>query len=298
MSALRGARSIGPAKLVVLALCIGFGLAFVIANVRSWDLEDANAYWNAALRLHHGADLYPPISSADGPAVYRYAPWFAWLWIPLTSLPRQAVDIGWSALLILGGIVALWPLARMRSVAGLCLLFLLGGLLVRTASTGNVHVLLIAMLVWGLPRRSGPLWVGIAASLKFAPLAYLLVYAARREWWKAGAGFLAFAVLTAPALLYNIRDYPTDPGQSLSLFSLLGPIPWLVVAVLAAGAALLLARGVFGWSSASVAAIAATPRLDYYDLTYLLVGLNAGAQGPSVSTVDPVESSPVASSLP
>ena len=44
-------RRMGVTKLMVLALCIGFGLAFVIANVRSWELEDANAYWNAAVRL-------------------------------------------------------------------------------------------------------------------------------------------------------------------------------------------------------------------------------------------------------
>jgi hypothetical protein len=35
-----------------------------------------------------------------------------------------------------------------------------------------------------------------------------------------------------------------------------------------------LAPGRYGWLAASVAVIAATPRLDYYDLTYVVVGQN------------------------
>ena len=277
----------------MLALCIGFGIAFVYANVRSWELEDANAYWNAALRLRHSQPLYALVDpAADETIAYRYAPWLAWLWVPLTYLPKLAVQVGWSAVLLSAAAAALWPLARMRSVAAVCLLFLLGGLLIRTASTGNVHVLLIAALVWGLPRRSGPLWVGMAASLKIAPLAYVLVYLGRRQWRDAVVALAVCAVLFAPALLYDLSTYPADPGESLSLLSLLGPIPWLTVAAVAALVALFVARSRLGWAAGSAAAIAATPRLDYYDLTYLLVGLNA------VSTVDRPMAATVRSGVP
>ena len=267
-------RRIGTARLVALALCIGFGLAFVIANVRSWELEDANAYWNAALRLQHGLPLYVAVDpNADEAIAYRYAPWLAWLWIPLTALPKGVAQVTWSGLLIVGAAVALLPLARVRSVSAICLLFLLGGLVLRTASTGNVHVLVIASLVWGAHRRSGPLWVGVAASLKLAPLAYVLVYLGRREWRNATLAIGTFVVLTAPILLYSLANYPVDPGESLSLLSIAGPVSWALAALAAAGAAVALARGRFAWPAASVAAIAAAPRLDYYDLTYLLVGL-------------------------
>ena len=291
--------SLGIVRIIALALCIGVGIAIVYANVRSWELEDANAYWNAAERLRHGEPLYVLVDpAADETIAYRYAPWLAWLWVPLTYLPRLAVQVGWSALLIAAAAVALWPLARIRSAAAICLLFLLGGLLVRTASTGNIHVLLIAALVWGLPRRSGPVWVGVAASLKIAPLAYVLVYLGRRQWRRAGVALFVSGLLFAPALLYDLSHYPVDPGESFSLLSLAGPLPWALVAGGAALGTLLLSATRFGWSSAAVAVIAATPRLDYYDLTYLLVGLNARPKDPPVSTVDQPVAPPVRSRMP
>ena len=78
-------------QLIALAICIGMGLAFAIANAFSWQLEDAEAYWNAALRLRSGGDLYVAVPlGADETIAYRYAPWLAWLWIPLTYLPQPS----------------------------------------------------------------------------------------------------------------------------------------------------------------------------------------------------------------
>lgn len=270
-------RALGFLRILALAICIGFGLAFVIANVRSWELEDSEAYWNAALRLRAGAPLYVPVSDpgADELIAYRYAPWFAWLWVPLTFLPKGIVQAGWSVVLIASAGAAIVPVLRLRSVAAVCLAALLGGLLIRTASTGNVHALLVAALVLGVPRRSGPIWIGIAASLKFVPILYVLVYVGRREWRRAGVTLLVAAVLLAPALLQDLRGYPGDPGDSLSLLSIAGPIPWAVLALICAGVAVVRAPGRHAWAAASVAVLAAIPRLQLYDATYLLVGLGS-----------------------
>jgi hypothetical protein len=261
------------AQFLALATCIGLGLAFIIANVRSWQLEDADAYWNAAQRLRHGAPLYIPVDpAADETTAYRYAPWLAWLWVPLTLLPKGLVQVGWSSVLIAACVVAIIPLLRQRTVAAICLTALLGGLLVRTASTGNVHALVIAALVYGVPRRSGPIWIGIAASLKIAPIAYALVYAGQREWGRATIALAVAAILFAPALLYDLSGYPTDPGESFSLLSLAGPVPWAAVAAAAVLGAFALARTRFAWGASSVAVLSLIPRLDLYSLTYLLVG--------------------------
>lgn len=269
-------RRLGAPRLLALAICIGFGLAFVISNVRSWELEDAEAYWNAALRLRDGQALYIAVDpGADETIAYRYAPWLAWTWVPLTFLPKGIVQAGWSLLLVTAVIAAVSPLIRQRTVAAICLAALLGGLLVRTASTGNVHALIVAALVHGVPRRSGPLWIGMAASLKIAPIAYALVYAGRRQWGRAGMAVGLGLLLFAPALLYDLRGYPTEAGDSLSLLSIAGPIPWVVLAAGAGLAALLLARARIAWGAASVAVLAVIPRLELYGLTYLLVGLNA-----------------------
>jgi hypothetical protein len=269
-------------QLLALAICIGFGLAFVIANVRSWELEDSEAYWQAALRLRDSQPLYVPVHpGADEMIAYRYSPWFAWLWVPLTLLPKGAVQVGWSLVLLVSAGAALLPLVRLRTVSAICLVALLGGLLVRTASTGNVHALLMAALVYGAPRRSGPIWIGIAASLKFAPIAYVLLYLGRGEWRRATVAVLVGAVLLAPALLYDLGRYPADPGESLSLLSMAGPVPWAALAVVCVSVAVGLARGRHAWAAASVAVLAVIPRLQLYDLTYLLVGLGGRTRSSS-----------------
>lgn len=266
--------SLGPLRFLALAICIGFGLAFVISNVRSWQLEDAESYWNAAIRLRHGLPLYIPVDpAADEMTAYRYAPWLAWLWVPLTLLPKGLVQVGWSGLLVAACVGAIIPLLRQRTVAAICLVALLGGLLVRTASTGNVHALVIAALVYGVPRRSGPIWIGLAASLKIAPIAYALVYAGRREWGRAALSVAVAGILFAPALLYDLSGYPTDPGESFSLLSLAGPVPWAAVAAAAVLGAFAMARTRLAWGAASVAVLSLIPRLELYGLTYLLVGL-------------------------
>jgi len=277
MSAWRPVARLGMPKVIALAICIGFGLAFVISNVRSWELEDADAYWNAALRIRDGHALYIPVDPlADETLAYRYAPWLAWTWVPLTFLPKWVVQTGWSLLLVAAVIGAMVPLLKLRTVAAICLAALLGGLLVRTASTGNVQALIVAALVHGVPRRSGPIWIGIAASLKIAPIAYALVYAGRRQWAQAGIAAGVAGALFAPALLYDLRGYPTETGDSLSLLSIAGPIPWMAVAAAASVAAFLLARARLAWGAASVAVLSLIPRLEPYGLTFLLIGLNAG----------------------
>jgi hypothetical protein len=266
-------------QLLVIALCLGFGLALTLANVQSWELEDAEAYWNAAIRLRQGQDLYIPAPAVgDEMIAYRYAPWLAWLWVPLTLLPKGLVQVVWSALLVTAVAVSLAPLVRARSVAALCLLGVLGGLLIRTASTGNVHALMIAALVWGIPRRSGPLWIGLAASVKVAPILYALVYAGRREWWRMAASFGVGAILWAPVLLYDLSRYPTDPGESFSLLSVLGPIPWIIAAGVCAASVFVVSRTRYAWVAGSVAVLAAVPRLALYDLTYLLAWREGDSQ--------------------
>jgi Glycosyltransferase family 87 len=270
---------LGWARLLTLALCVGFGVALAVANIRSWELEDANAYWNAALRLRTGGDLYPAAAAVNAPDTYRYAPWFAWIWIPVSLAPKPAVHVGWSAVLVLSSILALVPLLRFRSVAGVCLAALMGGLLIRTASTGNVHPLVIAALVWGVPSRRAPIWIGVTASLKVVPLAYVLIYLGRREWTSAATGLAVAGVLWLPALLYDLGSYPVEPGETFSLLQIGGPVVWAVAALTAGLATIGLARTPYRWLAGSVTAIAALPRLALYDLTYLMTGASGRRQG-------------------
>ena len=143
--------------------------------------------------------------------------------------------------------------------------------MIRTASTGNVHALVIAALVWGTPRRSGPAWIGVTASLKIAPILYALIYVGRRQWLRFVTAIVLTGLLWLPVLLYDLDEYPAEAGASLSLLSISGPVAWGLVAAGSAIVVILLARTRHAWLAASTAVIAAIPRLALYDLTYLLV---------------------------
>ena len=255
------------ARTVALAVIIGIGIFNLIAAVTHWTLSDAAAYWNAAERLRDGAPLYPVLTDVDASEVYRYAPWFAWLAVPFTYLSVQLAGVVWSALLLLGSAVALVPLVRMRAWLAVALF---APILVGISAVGNVQPLLIAPLVWSLERRSGPLWIGVAASLKVFPILFALVYLGRGQWLRALLAVAVAALLWAPALLYDLRGYATEAGQAASLIS--APILWAVVVGAAIGVTLRLARGPFGWLAAAVSVVVALPRLFVYDVTYLMVG--------------------------
>jgi hypothetical protein len=253
---------------VALAVIIGIGLVNLIQAATHWTLSDAAAYWNAGLRLRDAEPLYPLVTNIDASEVYRYAPWLAWLAVPVTTyLPVQLAGALWSAVLLSASVIALVPLARAR--AWLAVVFF-GPILIGISAVGNIHPLVIAPLVWTVERRSGPLWVGVAASLKIFPVLFALVYLGRREWVRAGVALGVMGLLWAPALFYDLSGYATEPGQAASLISV--PLVWAVFVGAAIGATLRLAAGRFGWLAAAVSVVLALPRLFVYDVSYLMVG--------------------------
>lgn len=269
MSAIRLART------VAMAVIIGIGLFNLYAAATHWTLSDAAAYWQAALRIRDGEPLYPVLSNVDASEVYRYAPWFAWAAVPFTFLPQQLAGALWSALLLGASGLALVPLARARAWVAVAFF---APILVGISAVGNVHPLLIAPLVWTVQRRSGPFWIGVAASLKIFPILFALVYLGRGQWVRALAALAVTALLWAPALLYDLRGYATEAGQAASLISI--PILWAVVVGAAIGVTMRLAPGPFGWLAAAVSVVIALPRLFVYDVTYLMVGATARRTDP------------------
>jgi glycosyl transferase family 87 len=256
------------ARTVALAVIIGIGIFNVYQAARGWTLSDAEAYWNAALRLRAGMPLYPPLESVEASDVYRYAPWFAWVTVPFTFLPIQVAGALWSAILLLASGVALAPLVRAQAWV---LVALFAPILVGISAVGNVQPILIAALLYGLERRSGPVWIALAASLKVFPLLLALVYVGRRQWMRSLASLGLTLILWAPALLYDVGSYPIGPGQAASLIAI--PPLYLGVVCLAIGITLALARTRFGWLAAGAAVALSLPRLFAYDVTYVMLGV-------------------------
>ena len=259
------------ARIVALAIIIGIGIGDLYWSAAAWHMKDAGAYWEAALRLREGQELYPAVTNVEASEVYRYAPWLAWLAVPFTYLPVQVAGAIWSAMLIAGSTAAVIPLARAGAWVAVAFFF---PILVGISAIGNVQPLLIAALVWGADRRTGPIWIALAASLKVVPILYALVYLGRRQWWRALMAVVVTAALVAPMLLYDLSHYVTTSGYA----GLLITWPPLYVIALAAGIVLstLLARGRWGWLTASTTVALALPRFFVYDITFLMVGAPVG----------------------
>ncbi|HLB38614.1 MAG TPA: glycosyltransferase 87 family protein [Gemmatimonadales bacterium] len=264
------------AQRIVAAFIIGLSIAWVIWSINGFSLSDSQAYRAAAERLLAGQDLYVQAETQD--EAFRYAPWFAAAWVPLNALPHLLGDALWAAALFAASVAAVVPLARQERLAARLLALLGGAMLLWTAARGNVHPLVLVALIHGIDRRSGPLWVAAAASLKAVPILFVLIYVARRDWTKVALTVALTAALVLPMPLFGWELGSVDAGDSLSVYSLFGPVVWAAAAglfaLLAVAAALLRPRIVA--PATGLAAIAALPRLLIYDLTYLLVGANEG----------------------
>lgn len=249
------------------AAAIGLGLVVTYWAIAWASFADTEAYWTASRRLWSGQPLYPAAldtaSSMFYGAAYRYAPWFAVAFTPLALLPYKAAVVVWAAILAVAFGYVAWRVVQARAwlLGALLLPFLLHAL-----TDGNVQPLLVAGLLYGVERRSGPLWIALAASLKGVPLAFALVYLGRRQWWRFGITLALTAALLAPMLAFDLSHYPMAPGKTLLWGTMLYP---LVVGCLA-----LAAVRWPDWRLAGVMAVVAMPRFWFYDLTWLLLALH------------------------
>ncbi|MBA2634687.1 MAG: DUF2029 domain-containing protein [Chloroflexi bacterium] len=255
------------AQLVVVAVLVGIGVNNIVFAIRDWPLGDMDVYLAAAERLRAGQPLY--IAGDVAVNSFWYAPWYAVLWVPLTFLPREVVAVGWSAILLVAtALVTALLVAQGRR--GALLGLLVGPALFAVSAGGNVQSLMLLALLIGVHRRWGPVAVAAAASMKFAPILLVAVYAARREWWRALLSLALTAVLVAPAIPMGIAGAGV---RSDAAPSLLGVSPVLYAAVVCAAlAAVFLVPRRHATLAAATAVVLALPRLFVYDVTFVAVG--------------------------
>lgn len=256
-----------------MAILLGWLAYTFVSWFLVWNPADAGAYYDAASRLTHGQELYPAVNP-EAHEVYRYAPWFAVAWIPLTLLPRDAALHLWSLAMLACSGLAVWPLLRRPSWTSVALAALAGQTLVETSMFGNAHPLVVAMLVWTVGRRSFPAWVGVAGSLKLAPLAFVLGWVGRREWIPALVASAVAALLFAPMLLFDLSGYVTSPGTGLLSLYAVSPVLWAIGALGVAGVTFWLAvRGSpYAWVAAAVLMYLGPPRVVTSYVSFILVG--------------------------
>jgi len=266
-------------RTVVMAVLFGWLIYTLVSWFLVWNPADAGAYYDAANRLTHGGSLYPAVNP-EAHEVYRYAPWFAAAWIPLTLLPRDLALHAWSLAMLVCSGLAVWPLLRRASWTSVALAALIGQTLVETAMFGNAHPLVVALLVWTVGRRSLPVWVGITSSLKVVPMALVLVWAGRREWIPALTAVGVAGLLFAPMLLFDLSDYVTSPGSGLLSLYAVSPVLWAIAALSAVVLTAWLAvhRSPYAWVAASVLMFVGPPRVVTSYLGFLIVGFLLAAR--------------------
>lgn len=276
LSKATGPATIRAARLLAIAVLIGWSISQIAFRVADWSLSDMDAYWNAAMRLRSGGLLFPDLRDPSAPDVYRYAPWFAALWVPLTHLPKTLISIGWSVTLIAAVAACLLPLLR-SDLTSIAAAFFFSSFLIWGASVGNVQPLIVAGLMHTIDRRSGPIVVGVAASLKAVPILFLVLYIGRQEWSRAAVGLAVALGLSATFLFVDMAKYPADVGDAPSPLFAVSPVLMVGFAIALAALSTYVAkkRSPFDRLAAAGAALSALPRITLLDLPMLLVGLRA-----------------------
>jgi len=262
------------ARLIAMAVALGW-LGYTLASwFLAWNPADAGAYYGAAQRLVEGQTLYPAVNR-EAHEVYRYAPWFAVLWVPLTAFPEPVVAHAWSMLMLAASAIAVWPVVRLGTPAAITLSALLGAFLAETAMFGNAHPLVVALLVWSIRSRAAPVWVGVATSMKLVPILFVLPWAGRGEWRKVALAVGAAAVLFAPMLMFDLSSYVTSPGTGLLSLYAVSPGLWLAVAAAAGVVTVILAirRSTYAWLAAAVLMFLGPPRVTTSYLSFMLVAV-------------------------
>jgi hypothetical protein len=267
------------APLVTAALAILGGVVLIGAGWTPDVHPDADAYWLAAERIRDGAALYGG-PRGDETEIYRYAPWFAFAWVPLTFLGQEAAYFVWRGVLLVASLAAVWPLLRRPGPASLTLATLMFALLISNLPAANVTALMVGALVLTANRRTGPVVVGMAASLKIFPILLVVGYLAERRWRDAGVAVGVMAILWVHLLAFDLSTFPLQVGGGsfflggISLYSI-APAAWLVAALVLGASVLLLAiRGSrWTWLAITTSVSTVVPRVWLPEAAYALVAV-------------------------
>jgi hypothetical protein len=255
-------------RLAAFGIIGGMAIANVVWSIQTWPMGDVAIYWEAGERIRSGEPLYP----GDAPyRSFRYAPWFAWVWAGFSFLPYWLVAVAWEMALLVACVAVAIPFLR-SGVFGIALAGLMVPLLFAVSAGGNVQALLVASLLYGIDRRTGPLWIAIAASLRATPLLFVAVYAARRQWGRFWATLGLTGILVAPMLAYDPLTLVTGVAGREPGLAAVSPVIFAAVAAGVVGAVTYLAwrRSPYTIVGAAAGAVLASPKLFGYDLTAFL----------------------------
>lgn len=230
---------------LVLAATLLFLVLFLV-KVKN-EMHDFQVNYTAGHRLGLGETLYRPWKpdpgwENDGHWQFKYSPFSALVYLPLSFLPLTAAKGVWY-LLVLLSMAALIGISIKAAAfdpgkavwAALLAFFILAKFFLRELQLGQINAVVTAILMgmtWlivkeedapdaGRERTGGLLW-GLAAALKPYAVIFLPYFVLKRKWRALAAGLIAISIsLFVPFIFYGlqgnwtvIREWVTSLSES------------------------------------------------------------------------------------
>ena len=214
-----------------------FFTTIYVVRIRE-DMVDFRVNYQAGARLAAAEPLY---RVEDGHFMFKYLPFSALVYLPLSLLPLEAAKVIWYVALV-GGAVALFHLSRTLTAGeGTASMaqyvfppLILAKFFLREMALGQINILVTLILlgmVWFLKptpsgehlntKRAGLLW-GLATALKPYAVIFLPYFIVTKRWTALGAGgtVITFA-LVVPTAFYGasgnlalLREWASTLSQS------------------------------------------------------------------------------------
>jgi hypothetical protein len=221
------ARRERPRLLLILAGVI-LSLVLFLGKVKN-EMHDFQVNYTAGHRLGLGETLYrswkpDPGWESDGHWQFKYSPFSALLYLPLSRLPLAAAKAIWYYLVIVSSCVLVFLSLKLASFergrilpAALISFFILAKYFLRELQLGQINAVITAILMgmtWSLVKdedapsatgeRTAGLFWGLASALKPYALIFLPYFLWKKKWRVLAPGMIVLAVsLCVPIFFYG-----------------------------------------------------------------------------------------------
>jgi hypothetical protein len=204
------------AALLVLAAVVLFSLVFLF-RVKD-EMADFEVNYKAGQRIKSGETLY---RTADGHWQFKYLPFSAFLYLPLTLLPLSWAKAVWFGAIVLASVMIFaissqlvdYKKNKFFSPAFFTAL-ILARYFLRELQLGQINALitwLLVAMIWLLARSTRPsasaasgALAGLSTALKPYAVVFFPYFAFRKKWPALALGLVVFSLaIFAPALFYG-----------------------------------------------------------------------------------------------
>jgi Glycosyltransferase family 87 len=230
-----------PKILIALTVAVLLCLGYIYRD--KVDMNDFEVNYKAGQRIRDGETLY---RSTDGHWQFKYLPFSAFLYVPLTLLPLAQAKAVWFGAVLMAALMIFFISSQLIDIKGNSIFSpaLFAGLILaryffREFQLGQINALitwLLLLAIWLLAGRAkapagaaGGALVGLATALKPYAAVFFPYFAIRKKWpaLLSGLGVLGLAVF-APALFYGWKGNLVVLGEWKS--SLAASTPSLLAA--------------------------------------------------------------------